>query len=62
MPTQFSLGDIVQLKSGGPAMTVSNVNVKPDVIQYTCQWFKGASKEHGYFDEHTLKTFIAPST
>jgi len=36
----FKVGDIVQLKSGGPPMTVSRVN--SNIVGYTeitCQWF-----------------------
>jgi len=36
MPTEsFEVGDVVQLKSGGPVMTVSKV--EPPVV--TCVWF-----------------------
>lgn len=52
----FKLGDIVQLKSGGPAMTIN------DSTDYgwRCQWFRGASLEQGHFEEHTLKHYVAP--
>lgn len=33
---QFQLGDVVQLKSGGPPMTVTYVNEKGRV---SCAWF-----------------------
>jgi uncharacterized protein YodC (DUF2158 family) len=56
MAGKFSPGDIVQLKSGGPAMTVS----KPANEGYYCEWFKGASKERAHFDEHTLKEYVSP--
>ncbi|WP_415184388.1 YodC family protein [Phaeovulum sp.] len=62
MAAIFNPGDIVQLKSGGPAMTISEVERRTAGARYTCQWFKGASKEHGYFEEHTLKPYVAPST
>lgn len=64
MAANFSLGDIVQLKSGGPAMTVSSITDDEDDAKrfYRCEWFKGASNEYAHFQEHTLKTYVAPST
>mgnify|MGYP000341699106 CR=1 FL=1 len=51
MAANFSLGDIVQLKSGGPAMTVSSITGDEDDAKrgYRCEWFKGASKETAHF-------------
>lgn len=57
MADAFKPGDIVQLKSGGPAMTVSEANGRGS---YQCEWFKGASNERAYFSEHTLKAYEAP--
>ncbi|MCK5485320.1 MAG: DUF2158 domain-containing protein [Desulfobacterales bacterium] len=39
-------GDIVQLKSGGPKMTIQEVTERNRII---CQWFKGASLEWATF-------------
>lgn len=63
MSAKFSPGDIVQLKSGGPAMTIASVTGEEEGrnIGYRCEWFKGASKETAHFQEHTLKTYAAPS-
>ena len=61
MASKFSPGDIVQLKSGGPAMTVSKVNDSVSGQSYTCEWFKGASNERAVFQEDTLKIYVAPS-
>ena len=33
---QFSAGDVVQMKSGGPKMTVEEIEVSGDVV---CTWF-----------------------
>lgn len=56
---KFNVGDTVQLKSGGPAMTVEEV--PPDGREkYACIWFKGASKERGVFVEETLKKYEQP--
>lgn len=62
MAAKFSSGDIVQLKSGGPAMTVANVVPgMGNSTGYQCEWFRGASKERAHFAEDTLKTYVAPS-
>ena len=53
----FKAGDIVQLKSGGPAMTVSKVGADGDVW---CNWFRGAQKESAAFKPDTLQAYVAP--
>jgi uncharacterized protein YodC (DUF2158 family) len=49
--SQFKVGNVVQLKSGGPTMTVRETKEKVD-----CQWFddKGELKQRA-FDEGVLK-------
>lgn len=47
----YNVGDIVQLKSGGPKMTVSNPNSGGRV---QCHWFTGAKMEGGFFPSDTL--------
>lgn len=63
MKFKFAPGDIVQLKSGGPSMTVSKMRVAPGSTGpgYDCEWFKGASKEKAHFEEETLKQYVAPT-
>lgn len=46
----FKPGDLVVLKSGGPEMTVKQLNSE-DVI---CQWFAGKKLEQGRFNEDSL--------
>ena len=46
MAQAFEAGDIVQLKSGGPRMTLTSVDDRGYV---RTAWFAGAAKEHGYF-------------
>ena len=58
MARKFKPGDIVQLKSGGPSMTVAKSSYTDE--GYWCEWFKGASKERAHFDEETLKVYEAP--
>ncbi|MFM0695632.1 DUF2158 domain-containing protein [Paraburkholderia graminis] len=54
MAQKFKRGDIVQLKSGGPEMTVNDV---PDEYNYHyhCQWFAGKKLESGNFPADSLK-------
>ena len=48
---QFTVGDIVQLKSGGPKMTV--ISVGPDSIWAT--WFAGSKNERAKFPPVSLQ-------
>ena len=64
MADKFAPGHIVQLRSGGPAMTVSEINDKfedDDATTYRCEWFKGASNERASFSEDILKMYVAPA-
>lgn len=45
MAEQFKIGDIIQLKSGGPKMTVTDVREK----HVNTAWFAGSKKEAGMF-------------
>jgi uncharacterized protein YodC (DUF2158 family) len=58
MANKYKVGEVVQLKSGGPAMTVDELTSSD---RYRCVWFKGASREQGVFSEDTLSVFIPPS-
>ena len=61
MTDAFKQGDLVQLRSGGPAMTVSTCPSDPASGKlYQCVWFKGATRDHAGFSEHLLKAFVAP--
>lgn len=50
----FNVGDIVQLKSGGPEMTVQTVPAS-SITTYRCQWFAGRKLESGNFPAESLK-------
>ncbi|CAJ0892967.1 hypothetical protein AMST5_04264 [freshwater sediment metagenome] len=57
--TLFKVGQVVQLKSGGPDMTVSEINEKSildtdDRMRIWCQWFGGRKLEQGLFDVDAL--------
>lgn len=63
MAHAFSLGDIVVLKSGGPAMTIDKIVPAQygDPLKYYCRWFKGATAEGGSYTEHSLELFKKPT-
>jgi uncharacterized protein YodC (DUF2158 family) len=56
---EFSVGDTVVLKSGGPPMTVMSVtdlHAGPvDEPQYNCAWFDGQRDRERWFPESALK-------
>ena len=52
MSNQFAVGDVVQLKSGGPEMTVSDTDVMQGQIQ--CQWFVETKLQVGVFRPESL--------
>ena len=52
MSAQFVSGDLVQLKSGGPEMTVDSLL---STGEYLCKWFGGKKLESGRFQPDTLK-------
>jgi len=54
MSTSFKVGDIVQLKSGGPEMTVQTVPTTHSHY-YNCQWFAGKKLESGHFPADSLQ-------
>lgn len=54
----FEKGDIVELKSGGPGMTVQtlgNFEMKGIEDGALCVWFDGKTKYQDVFDVATLK-------
>ncbi len=50
--SKFNQGEIVQLKSGGPKMTVQSIDEKYNSIH--CQWFAGSKLNDGHFTEESL--------
>jgi uncharacterized protein YodC (DUF2158 family) len=51
----FQIGDTVRLKSGGPLMTVDNIDAGegPEVV-ITCIWFEAAENKERKFKTSTL--------
>jgi uncharacterized protein YodC (DUF2158 family) len=51
----YKVGDLVQLKSGGPKMTVTGVPTSGYADpHYSTSWFAGSKNEHGLFPEEAL--------
>ena len=47
---EFTPGDVVRLKSGGPPMTVSKLDTFPDgTTSVFCDWFEGTQQRGGVF-------------
>lgn len=48
---EFQIGDVVRLKSGGPAMTVTNVGEAAMTGKQTvwCMWFDTKGQQNGSF-------------
>ena len=56
----MQIGSTVQLKSGGPIMTIS-YEIK-EKEKYECQWFDEEKKlQHGTFPSASLKIFVYPT-
>jgi uncharacterized protein YodC (DUF2158 family) len=53
MANQFSLGDVVKLKSGGPKMTVNNSY--GDGRTLSCVWFVGTEQKEARFSPEALE-------
>lgn len=54
----FKEGDIVQLKSGGPKMTVVHVLPGSPSSYYDCKWFAGSKLSQGRFSADSLQPYI----
>ena len=53
--SEFKAGDVVQLKSGGPNMTVNFVENTSGTEEAACSWFINNKKESSRFPVTTLK-------
>ena len=59
MSSAFKPGDCVQLKSGGPKMTVSRVTESTGRVN--CEWFDGAKRQGAFFGPDSLKPYEPPA-
>jgi uncharacterized protein YodC (DUF2158 family) len=46
---EIKAGDVVQLKSGGPKMTVEKVELWNEVMTAWCEWFTDNKNQGGRF-------------
>ena len=53
--TRFLEGDVVQLRSGGPKMTVDGLHDQAGQLQAKCSWFNGAIRMSDLFELHSLR-------
>ncbi len=60
MPDEIKVGDTVQLKSGGPLMTVDSVSDHHGTLSAICTWLKDGKKMNNRFSITSLKR--APNT
>lgn len=57
MDNEFKAGDVVELKSGGPEMTVSQTGKQQMTGKFLvwCDWFDGSKKMSDSFPPESLK-------
>lgn len=56
MADEFKLGDVVQLKSGGPQMTVSHLyTTTKQERRAQCEWFVDGKKQYDNFPVSSLQ-------
>ena len=52
----FQIGDTVELKSGGPAMTIASLDSAMGVLSAHCQWFdRNGTIQHHFYSVTSLK-------
>ncbi|HSR74783.1 MAG TPA: DUF2158 domain-containing protein [Sulfurovum sp.] len=54
--SNFKVGDLVQLKSGGPVMTIKEISGAESIL---CVWFKDVELVSDNFFQETLEIFKA---
>lgn len=64
MEEDFSPGDVVELKSGGPKMTIENVGkygMGATHDSANCVWFERMKRMEGVFELHMLRKVKDPT-
>ena len=52
----FVVGDVVELKSGGPPMTIEKFDSYADgTVAVHCVWFDGITRHDGVFTVHLIE-------
>jgi uncharacterized protein YodC (DUF2158 family) len=54
MTEEITVGSVVQLKSGGPKMTVTSTKSMSDRKLITCEWFDGSKQGRDSFPPEAL--------
>jgi uncharacterized protein YodC (DUF2158 family) len=57
MADELKVGDVVQLKSGGPKMTIGGIGkygMGSTTDRANCVWFEGTNKKEALFELHAL--------
>ncbi len=57
----FNVGDTVQLKSGGPDMTVTRIGTAGGEPMVWCAWFEGTKDAYALFPPEALKAPLEPA-
>ena len=57
--TKLNEGDVVRLKSGGPAMTLDFI-VEPSETHAMCSWFEGSKVQRRTFALASLQAHTTP--
>lgn len=55
MSEPLKIGDVVMLKSGGPAMTITTIGDRYGTESAWCAWFDGNKEASGVFPLPTLR-------
>lgn len=53
--TTYTIGDVVQLRSGGPKMTIACIiGDQPESMKIECQWFVDNEIRHAVFHVYSI--------
>lgn len=58
----LKIGDVVQLKSGSPRMTVTKLGLVGGSEAIICSWFDGMQQHHGSFPPDALELSPQPAS